>query len=59
MTANIIDKCKIFNVNITQQSKTDRKTVFVIVISDILLVALATAFISLEPNDATAASILE
>jgi hypothetical protein len=46
-------------VNITQQSKTDRKTVFVIVISDILLVAFATAFISIEPNDATAASILE
>ncbi|MBV9178606.1 MAG: hypothetical protein JO297_16390 [Nitrososphaeraceae archaeon] len=55
MTSNIIKKCKIFNVNITQQSKVDCKTVFVIVISEILLslVAFACAFISIGQNDAT------
>ncbi|MBV9666575.1 MAG: hypothetical protein JO327_00440 [Nitrososphaeraceae archaeon] len=42
-------------MNITQQSKVDCKTVFVIVISEILLslVAFACAFISIGQNDAT------
>jgi hypothetical protein len=48
LTANIIKKCKIFNVQ--QPKDIDLKTVFVIVISGIM-VAFSAAFIPMERND--------